>query len=116
LKYLAPHSITYLALFGDKFMTSARRGYFLLQRNRARVSLSTRNGEFIVSIMKIVITLSGTCFTYHQLLTEDKTFAGQLTIELVTATCPAFFSFMICTFVGQVFGGAFGACMHTVAT
>lgn len=114
-KYLAPPAITYLALFGDKFITSARRGYFLMERNRYRVDVSTRAGGFIVSIMKLTIALSGTTFCYAWILYKDETFSEQLTIELVTATGPAIFCFIICMFIGYTFGGVFSACLNTVA-
>ena len=58
----------YMAIYGDKFRTSGKRSFFLIERNLQRVLFPAEAGAFVIFVMKISITVLGTTFTYAYLL------------------------------------------------
>jgi hypothetical protein len=58
-KFLHSDAITFIAIWGNGFLTSGRRAYFLKERSREKVKTLAHSGEFLVWISTLVISLSG---------------------------------------------------------
>lgn len=85
-----------------------------MRRNNIRIGRPCKIGEFIISILQIVITLTGPCFTFALTLFLNKTSTGQLTIELVSSISPFLLVFLASWFIGRVFAGALEVSLDTV--
>lgn len=67
----------------------------------------------MTSLVKLVITLAGTCFVMWYLLNEGHTFTGMSVKDLSSVTGPMVLGFIASWYVGQVFGGSLDACVAT---
>jgi len=114
LRFFTDYAFIFLALFGHPFFECAKKSYYLLKRNKQRVNLPSKAGQFVIFIMKATICLSGTALTYSLLLLQPYTPRGQDTDLLVAPSWLAFYSLIVGWFTAQVFGGSMAACMNTV--
>ena len=85
-----------------------------MRRNNVRIGRPCKIGEFIISILQIAVTLTGPCLTFALTLFLNKTFTGQLNIELVSSISPFLLVFIVSWFVGRVFAGALEVSLDTV--
>ena len=85
-----------------------------MRRNQIRIARPGKIGEFIIMILQIIIVLVGPIVTLSLLLFRNRTFTGQLTIEIVVIVSPVLFTFINCWFIGRVFAGALKTSMNTV--
>jgi hypothetical protein len=76
-KFLHSDTITYIAIWGDGFLTSGRKAYFLKERSMEKVKSLSYAGEFLVWITTLVISLSGPCFCLYWILYQDESFFGE---------------------------------------
>ena len=102
-----------MGLFGTKYLISAKKSYFLAFRNKHRIGLALQGAELTTSLVKVVVTLSGTCFTMWYLLNEGSTFTGMSVKDLSSVTGPMVLALVATWYVGQVFGGSLDACVAT---
>mmetsp|Transcript_13569 Transcript_13569/g.25606 ORF Transcript_13569/g.25606 Transcript_13569/m.25606 type:complete len:324 (-) Transcript_13569:55-1026(-) len=110
MKFLTRLSIVHQAVFAEKFWFSAKRSYFLINRNQQRAGIPQDAAGYALFFIKASIMLAGLTTGYCLLLFKEKTFTGQLTIELTSVLGPICFSGMGAWFIAEVFGGAFEVC------
>lgn len=102
-----------MGLFGTRYLVSAKKAYFLVFRNKQRLGLALQGGDLLAVYIKLVVALSGICFTLWYFLFEGSTFTGRSIKDLSSITGPALLSVIACWYVAQVFGGAMAACVST---
>ena len=85
-----------------------------MRRNNVRIGRPCKIGEFIISILQIIITLAGPLLTFALILFLSHTTQEQLTIELTSSISPFIFALVISWFIGRVFAGALLVSLETV--
>lgn len=74
IKYLNKHAYIQCALFGTGFFQSAKNGFKLIVRNLGRTAAISMVGDFVVLIVKIVISLlcAALAYAYMTIYMSDK--------------------------------------------
>ena len=103
-----------LYLFGEKYFEAAQKSFYLINRNRNRIFVPAKAGDFGMLIIKMTMTLAGTAVTLTLLLISDETPRGQSTSLLIAPIFVGLVSCLVCMFVSQIFGGSMQACMNTI--
>jgi hypothetical protein len=114
LRYFTKYSYIFLALFGEGYYEAARKSYYLINRNRERIFVPAKAGDFGMLIIKTTIMLSGTAIAYTLVLLSDFTPSGQPTSDLVAPTFICLISLLISAYIAQIFGGSMQACINTI--
>lgn len=114
LRYFSKYSYIFLALFGENYFEAARKSFYLIQRNRNRIFVPAKAGDFGMFLVKMTMTLAGTVVTLTLLLLADRTPAGQDTAALVAPVFVGIVSMLCSAYVAQIFGGSMQACMNTI--
>lgn len=102
-----------MGLFGTRYLISAKKSYFLTFRNKSRTGLALQGAELMTTLVKVVVTLAGTCFVMWYLLNKAETFTGMSVKDLSSVTGPMVLALITSWYVGQVFGGSLDACVAT---
>lgn len=95
MRYFTRYAYIFLALFGEPFFNCARKSFYLLKRNKERVSRPSKAGKLGIFVIKSTICLSGTALTFALLLFEDFTPNGQRVDRLIAPSWLAAFSFIL---------------------
>lgn len=114
LRYFTKYSYIFLALFGEGYYEAARKSYYLINRNRERIFVPAKAGDFGMLIIKTTIMLSGTAIAYTLVLLSEFTPSGQPTSDLVAPTFICLISLLISAYIAQIFGGSMQACINTI--
>ena len=114
LRYFSKYSYIFLALFGEKYFEAAQKSFYLINRNRNRIFVPAKAGDFGMLIIKMTMTLAGTVISLTLLLLSDETPRGQSTSLLIAPIFVGLVSCLVCMFVSQIFGGSMQACMNTI--
>ena len=114
LRYFTKYSYIFLAIFGEGYYEAARKSYYLINRNRERIFVPAKAGDFGMFIIKLTITLSGTALGFSLVLLSSTTPFGQPTSDLVAPSFIGIVSFLVSGYIAQIFGGSMQACMNTI--
>jgi hypothetical protein len=114
LRYFSKYSYIFLALFGENYFQAAQKSFYLINRNRNRIFVPAKAGDFGMLIIKLTISLAGTVVSLTLLLLSSETPEGKKTSTLVAPIFVGFVSFLACSYVSQIFGGSMQACMNTI--
>lgn len=113
MKFVTGLSVVHQSVFADNYWTCSKKSFYLLQRNRKRALLPQLAASYVLFYIKTAILLSGVVTGYCLLLFRDKTFNGQLTVELNSFLGPVCYTGVAAWFISEVFGGAFEVCCTT---
>jgi Plasma-membrane choline transporter len=114
LRYFTKYSYIFIAIFGESYYESARKSFYLINRNRERMFVPAVAGDFGMLIIKLTITLSGSSLAFSLVTLSTNTPLGHPTSQLVAPVFIWLISFIVCFYVGQIFGGSMQACMNTI--
>jgi hypothetical protein len=112
-RYLNSDLLPFLAVWGDEFMISGRRTYFLKKRANQNTKPLSSSGNFLIWMCTLVISLSGPTFTLYWIVYEDETFANEQVYNITSALGPAVISLIACIFIAEVFAGVFRGSMNS---
>lgn len=114
LRYFSKYSYIFLALFGEDYYEAARKSFYLINRNRERIFVPAKAGDFGMLIIKLTMTLSGTAVGSTLVILSANTPLGQSTSQLVAPVFIGIICFLTSAYVAQIFGGSMQACMNTI--
>jgi hypothetical protein len=113
MKFVTGLSVVHQAVFADKYWPCAKKSYYLVSRNQRRAGVPQEAASYVIFYIKSSIMLAGLVAGYCMLLFRDRTFTGQLTVELSSFLGPVCFSGVGAWYISEVFGGAFEVCCTT---
>ena len=104
LRYLDYQALAYQSLWGGTFCDSAKRGFYLIERNKVNCKRLTASGDYYVWLFQLTTMLSAPAFVFYWLLHMDKTFMDEMTKHVSTVTGMAVVSLIISWFLAQELG------------
>merc|ERR1712167_225171 len=107
LKFLNKNAYIQTALFSYSFCTAAKKAFFLIVRNLARIAAVSVVGEFIIMIGKAMISVFATAMCYFVM-------NSMLDGELHSIMGPVISTFIVCYFTSGMFMGVFDMAMLTM--
>merc|ERR1719498_2354055 len=108
MKFLNKNAYVQTAIYGTSFMTSAKKAFFLILRNAARISAVSLISEFVLTIGKLFIAgFSG--FVCYYIIVESPS-----AIPVSSPYSAVLFVMILAWFTSQLFCEIFGMCMPTL--
>jgi len=107
MKFLNKNAYIQTAIFGTGFCTSAKKAFFLILRNIARIGACTMVSEFVIIIGKVFIMSMTGGLSYYA-MTE------QIGDELSSPIGPVIFIMLCSYFTGSMFMNIFSMAISTI--
>lgn len=107
MKFLNKNAYIQTAIFGYSFCKAARKAFFLILRNIARIAATAMVSEFVLIIGQILVPLS-TLFLAYMVMD------AQYGDELNGIWGPLFFTFIIAWYTTKMFNETFGMAISTI--
>jgi len=104
LRYLDYQALAYQSLWGGSFSEAAKRGFFLIERNKANCKRLTSSGDYYVWLFQLSTMLSGPVFVFYWIQHMDKTFREEMTKHVSSVTGLAVVALVVSWFIAQELG------------
>lgn len=108
MKFINKNAYIQIAIFGCSFCTAAKKAFFLILRNIARIAAVAMVSSFVLLIGKLAVPIAATFICYVWLGTDE------MQAQLNGVAGPLVLTFLISYYVMAMFNEVFGMAIWTV--
>ena len=102
VRYISKNAIVQMGIWGDDYMTAAKKAFFLDLRHQGRIGLVDDTVSFLLGLQEVATGFVGFLVVHVLILFMDTNFFGESLKFVETAFGPAFFVFYIGAIIGKV--------------